>query len=428
MSGEYHAMYEELGMDVALHEQMVQSIHDSFERCVLGQTGRPEGMAYFDSLVEAAHGSRVQEVLDHKAAGGAFIGTFCIYVPDEVAWALGVLPLALCGGSGFSVPYAESRLPRDICPLIKSTLGMAFSGCCPFGGIKDMAVGETTCDAKKKTWDVMAAWGVNFHVMEVPQTKSERTEALWAAEVEDLRARLEELSGKGLQAEALTDAVRLMNRKRAALAELHAFRAEQRPPISGTDVLVITQGALVDDPARFGEQLEALNDELAERVAQDISPVPEGARRIMVGGSPAVMGNWKLHHLIETSGGVVVADESCTGTRYFEHLVPEIEGDVDAQLAAIADRYFQIDCACFSPNAERMENVVRLAKQYRVEGVIQYVLQYCHGYNVEAINVAAALGEIGVPSLTIETDYSEEDTGQLRTRIEAFMEMAPTAR
>jgi len=423
VSGQYHALYEELGMDVARHEEMVAAIHDSFARRVLSQNSRPEGMAYFDSLVEAAHSSRVQEVVEHKTAGGAFIGTFCIYVPDEIAWALGVLPLALCGGTGFTVPWAEGRLPRDICPLIKSTMGMAFSGCCPFGGLKDMAVGETTCDAKKKLWDVMAAWGVHMHVLDVPQKKTERTAAHWRAEVGEFRDALEELSGRTLEAGALTDAARLMNRKRGALAELHAFRKLNRPPISGTDVLVVTQGALVDDPERFAEHLEALNAELAERAAQGISPAPDGARRIMVGGSPAVMGNWKLHHLIETSGGVVVVDESCTGTRYFEHLVPEIEGDVEAQLAAIADRYLKIDCACFSPNTERMENVVRLAQEYRAEGAIQYVLQYCHGYNLEAINVAAALDEISVPNMTIETDYSEEDTGQLRTRIEAFLEM-----
>lgn len=423
MTREYHALYESLGMDVARHDEMVEAIQDSFTRRVLSQAGRPVGMAYFDSLVEAAHTSRVQEIVAHKAAGGAFIGTFCIYVPDEIAWALGVLPLALCGGTGFTVPRAESHLPRDICPLIKSTMGMAFAGCCPFGGLMDMAVGETTCDAKKKLWDVMAAWGEHMHVLDVPQKKTERTAAGWRAEVGEFRDALEELSGRALEAEALTDAVRLMNRKRRALAELHAFRRLDRPPISGTDVLVVTQGALIDDPARFAEHLEALNAELAERAAQGISPVPDGARRIMVGGSPAVMGNWKLHHLIESSGGVVVVDESCTGTRYFEHLVPEIEGDVEAQLAAIADRYLKIDCACFSPNTERMENVVRLAREYRVEGAIQYVLQYCHGYNLEALNVAAALKEIGVASMTIETDYSEEDTGQLRTRIEAFLEM-----
>jgi len=82
----------------------------------------------------------------------------------------------------------------------------------------------------------------------------------------------------------------------------------------------------------------------------------------------------------------------------------------------------KIDCACFSPNEERIENILRLAKEYRVHGVVQYVLQYCHGYNVEALNVARALKEEGIPGLKIETDYSEEDTGQLRTRIEAFLE------
>jgi benzoyl-CoA reductase/2-hydroxyglutaryl-CoA dehydratase subunit BcrC/BadD/HgdB len=421
---EHHAqMYEDLGMDVALHEQMVASIHDSFRRRVLSQSNRPEGMAYFDGLVEAAHGSRVQEILDHKAAGGAFIGTFCIYVPEEIAWALDVLPLPLCGGSGFSVPYAEQRFPRDICPLVKSTLGMAFSGCCPFGGIKDMAVGETTCDAKKKTWDVMASWGVNFHVLDVPQKKNARTEELWRAEVGQFRERLEELAGEALRAEALVDAVRLINRRRRALARLHAFRAEDRPPISGTDALVVTQGALVDDPQRFCDRLEALNAELDRRLDEGVSPVAEDAPRIMVGGSPAVMGNWKLHHLIESAGAAVVCDETCTGTRYFEHPVPEIEDDVEAQLAAIADRYLKIDCACFSPNSERIDNVVKLAEDYRVDGMIQYVLQYCHGYNVEAITVAEALKDAGVPGMTLVTDYSEEDTGQLRTRIEAFLEM-----
>ncbi len=423
MSHQYTEMYEQLGMNVELHGQMIEAIHDSFERQVLSQQGRPEGMEHFDGLVEAAHGERVREILDHKKAGGSFIGTFCIYVPEEIAWALDVLPLPLCGGSGFSVPYAAGRFPRDICPLVKSTLGMAFSGCCPFGGIKDMAVGETTCDAKKKTWDVMAVWGVNMHVLEVPQKKNARTVDLWRAEVSEFRDRLEDISGKRLVAERLTEAVRLINRRRKALAELHSFRMEERPPISGTDVLVATQGSLIDDPARCCDRLEALNDELRQRVAQGVSPIPEGVLRIMLGGSPAVMGNWKLHHLIESAGAVVVCDETCTGTRYFAHLVPEIEGDLEAQLSAIADRYLQIDCACFSPNTERIENIVDLAGQFRVDGMIHYVLQYCHGYNIEAITVAEALKEAAVPSITLETDYSEEDNGQLRTRIEAFLEM-----
>jgi benzoyl-CoA reductase/2-hydroxyglutaryl-CoA dehydratase subunit BcrC/BadD/HgdB len=102
--------------------------------------------------------------------------------------------------------------------------------------------------------------------------------------------------------------------------------------------------------------------------------------------------------------------------------VEERDGGLDAQIAAIAARYLEIDCSCFSPNDERISSVVRLARDHRVDGVVQYVLQYCHTYNVEAVRVASALKEAGVPSLKIVTDYSEEDTGQLRIRVEAFLE------
>jgi benzoyl-CoA reductase/2-hydroxyglutaryl-CoA dehydratase subunit BcrC/BadD/HgdB len=182
------------------------------------------------------------------------------------------------------------------------------------------------------------------------------------------------------------------------------------------------QTALVDDPPRFSERLEALNEELADRVRRGVGAAPAGAKRIMVSGCPSVMGNWKLHHLLEAAGAVIVCDETCTGTRYFSALVEESDGDLDAQIAAIAARYLTIDCSCFSPNDERIASVVRLARDHRVDGVVQYVLQYCHTYNVEAVRVAAALKEAGVPSLKVVTDYAEEDTGPLRIRVDAFLE------
>jgi benzoyl-CoA reductase/2-hydroxyglutaryl-CoA dehydratase subunit BcrC/BadD/HgdB len=144
----------------------------------------------------------------------------------------------------------------------------------------------------------------------------------------------------------------------------------------------------------------------------------------MVAGSPSVLGNWKLHHIIETAGAAVVCDESCTGTRYYRDLVDESAGTLDEQLAALADRYLTIDCACFTPNNDRLENVVALAKEYNVDGVVQYALQYCHTYNVESKRVAGALADAGFRSLEIVSDYSEEDEGQLRTRIEALLESA----
>lgn len=414
-------LLKNLGLDVELHHKIFDSIDRNFRKTVLAQNNRPGRMAYFDDVIHGAHGARVREIVERRAAGDKLIGTFCVYVPDELILALGAVPMALCGGTSLSIPYAEKMLPRDICPLVKSTLGLALSNTCPYGPIEDLAVGETTCDAKKKTWDILAAGG-DFHVLEVPQKKGPRDRDLWHEEVVEFKSRLEETTGRTLELAKLAEAVRLMNRKRRALARLNELRKEENPPLSGLDALVVMQGALIDDPLRFSERLEALNEELEDRVRRGFGVAPGGAKRILVSGCPSVMGNWKLHHLIETAGAVVVCDETCTGTRYFSALVEERDGDLDAQIAAIAARYLTIDCSCFSPNDERIASVARLARDYRVDGVVQYVLQYCHTYNVEAVRVASALKESGVPSLKIVTDYSEEDTGQLRIRVEAFLE------
>ncbi len=419
---EYEEMWRGLGLDVERHRALAEHTAAQFREQVLWQENRPRAMGYFDEVIHRAHSGRVREIIAHKEAGGKFIGTFCVYVPEEIAVALGVLPLALCGGTAFSVPYAERVFPRDMCPLVKSTLGLAFSKTCPYAPLEDMSVGETTCDAKKKTWDVLAE-RADFHVMEVPQKKSPRDAALWYEEVLAFKERLEDLTGKRLEADSLSEAVRLLNRRRRGLARLHSFRNLAAPPLSGLDTLVVTQAAFTDDAERFAVSLERLNQDLEERVARGLSVGREGAKRIMITGCPSVAGNWKLHHLLESSGALVVCDETCTGTRYFENLVPEADGDLEAQLRAIADRYLKTECACFSPNDERIESVLRLAEEYRVAGAVQYVLQYCHGYNLEAIRVASALKQKGIPSLKIETDYSQEDTGQLRTRIEAFLEM-----
>ncbi len=412
---------KDLGLDVELHHRIFDAVDRSFGKTVLAQKCRPAGLAYFDGVIRAAHGERVREIVERRAAGDKFVGTFCIYVPEEIILALGAIPVALCGGTAASIPYAEKMLPRDICPLVKSTLGLALSNTCPYGPIEDLAVGETTCDAKKKTWDILSKGG-DFHVLEVPQKKGARDRDLWHEEVRQFKARLEDLTGRTLEPDKLAGAVGLMNRKRRALARLNAFRKENDPPISGLDALVVMQGALVDDTLRFTDRLEALNDELEDRVRRGVGVAGGRAKRIMVSGCPSVLGNWKLHALVESAGALVVCDETCTGSRYYENLVEETGGALEIQLAAVADRYLKIECSCFSPNDERLDSILRLARAYRVDGVLQYVLQYCHTYNIEAVAVAAALKEAGVPSLKIVTDYAEEDTGQLRLRVDAFLE------
>ena len=194
-------MLKELGLDVELHHRIFDGIERSYQKTVLARTGRPSRMDYFDGVVRGAHGGRVAEIMARRAAGDKFVGTFCVYVPEELVLALGAVPVALCGGTAASIPYGETLLPRDICPLVKSTVGLALANVCPYGPIEDLAVGETTCDAKKKTWDLLARDG-GFHVLELPQKKGPRDRDLWRAEVGLFGARLEDLTGRRLEAEA----------------------------------------------------------------------------------------------------------------------------------------------------------------------------------------------------------------------------------
>lgn len=166
-SKQLHDMWAELNMDVKLHDQLLENSGKNHSRNFLWQKNRPKAMLAFDRALHDSHGQRVAEVIEHRKAGGKSIGSFCIYLPDEIAMAAKVLNIPLCGGTGFSVNYADKILPRDICPLVRSTFGMALSGTCPYKTLKDFVVGETTCDAKKKTWDLL-----NFRVLEVPQKKN----------------------------------------------------------------------------------------------------------------------------------------------------------------------------------------------------------------------------------------------------------------
>lgn len=417
----YEKMWQELGLDVGLHNEVLNYIDRNFQNTVGKQKNRPSAMKYFDNVIHESHGGRVAELLEEKSKGKKIVGFFCIYVPEEIIMALDLVPIALCGGTNFSVPYAEKTLPRDICPLVKSTLGLAFSKTCPYAPIKSLAIGETTCDAKKKVWDILSQ-KVNFHIMELPQKKDIIDTHLWNDEIHTLVEKLEKLAEKRLNLEVLKDKIEIMNNKRKALQRLAKLRLKEPIPISGLDTLVVMQAALNDEPVRFTRYVEELCDELEDRIKKGISVFSDNAKRVMVSGCPSVMGNWKIHSLIENSGGAVVVDETCTGVKYFKDLVDTKANDMDGLLSAIADRYLKLNCSCFTPNNDRLDMVKNLAQEGNVKGVVQYVLQYCHTYNIEAIRVEGALKQVNIPSIKIVTDYSEEDTGQLRTRIEAFLE------
>ena len=419
---DYRKMWEDLGMDVEMHDQLCAVLPQAFGDVFLSQENRPEGMDYYNMVVADIHGIRPAELIEHQKKGGKVFGTFCVYVPDEIVFAADAIATGLCGGSQFWVPGGEKVLPTNTCPLIKASVGARIDRTCPFFRIADMYVGETTCDGKKKAWEILAE-DVPVHVMNLPQMKRAKDVQAWAEEIETFKNIVEEFTGNKVTADKLAESIKLINNKRKALERLYDLRKNETLPISGCDALLISQIAFYDDPARFTQMTNKLCDELEKRVADGVSVVPAGTKRIMLTGTPLAIPNWKLHNIVETSGAAVVCEEMCTGTRYFEKLVEESGTTLEEQYQALANRYMNINCACFTPNSGRIDDILRLAKEYKVDGIIDVNLKFCNLYDTEGYFVERAMKEAGIPVLGIETDYTDSDAQQLRTRVSAFIEM-----
>ena len=413
-------MWKELDIDLKSHQDLMDALVPLYQELFLQKGNRPRAMEYFDAVVGDIHGTRIAELVKAREEGRPIIGTFCIFVPEEIILAAGGVCVGVCGGAQFSIPRGEEVLPQNLCPLIKSAVGFKLSRTCPYFQVLDVVVGETTCDGKKKAWETLGEF-MPVEVLEVPQRREAADLELWKKEVKRFKTFMEE-KGQPITPEKLREAMDLVNKKRAALAHLARLRWETPPPLSGLDGLLVEQVSFYDDPRRFTRQVEILVEELEERVEKGVGVVDTGSPRIMVAGSPMAIPNWKVHALVEEAGAVVVHEESCIGSRYYRDPVDLSGEDMDSLLEALARRYMKITCACFTPNLERPQRVVEEAISSKAHGVIYHSLSFCQIYEGEVRKVKRALEEANIPVLAITTDYSPQDREQLRTRIEAFLE------
>ncbi len=418
---DYTELWKHLGLNLENHAGLLGVLSEGYKNIYLSQKGRPSGMEYFDFVISEVHGLRIKEIHDAKESGRKVIGTFCVYVPEEIILAADAVAIGLCAGADVGAEEAEKFIPRNTCALIKAFMGFKLAGLCPYVQLTDLIVGETTCDGKKKAYEIFQDMTGKVYVMEIPNMKNEDGQHLWAKEVMRFKETVEAITGKTITLENLRKSASLVKAKRRALQRLSALRAADPVPVSGLDALLVNQVSFYDDPVRFTQMTNRLCDELEERVKKGMGVVPRGTPRVLISGSPMAIPNWKLHSLIEGSGAVVVGEESCVGERNFRDLLAENFSSVEDAVKKMAARYLQIDCACFTPNDERLENIQAMVGKLKASGVIHYALQFCTPYMMEAYKVEKVLRK--TPFMRLETDYSMEDVGQLKTRVEAFMEM-----
>ncbi len=419
---DYREMWTQLGLDLKSHDALLAVLGRAYKDIFLTQKNRPAGMKYFDFVTSEVHGLRIKELMDARAQGRIVVGSYCVFVPEELILAVDGISVGLCSGAEWNFAGAEEVLPRNLCPLIKSAFGFKMGKVCPYLEVSDIVVGENTCDGKKKSYEVLAPMVKDLYVMDLPQVKSEAGRALLRAEYGRFVEKLEAASGRKITADALRKRIEIVNAKRLAVKRLAAIRKADPAPISGLDALLINQIFFFDDPVRFTEAVNKLCDELEERVKEGAGVFPKGTTRILISGCPMAVPNWKVPAIVESSNAVIVGEESCIGERGTQWLTEGQGNTVEEMLDRITERYFRIDCAVFTPNASRLDHVREMTKKYDAAGVIHYSLQFCQPYIVESGPVERELEKEGIPVFRLETDYSQEDTGQLRTRVEAFVE------
>jgi len=419
---DYREMWSHLGLDLKSHDALLTTLGSAYRDIFLSQKDRPEGMKYFDFVMSEVHGLRIKELMDAKAEGRKVVGSYCVFVPEELILAVDGVSVGLCAGAEFNFEGAEAVLPRNLCPLIKSAFGFKLGRVCPYVEASDIIVGENTCDGKKKAYEVLAPMVKDLFVIDLPQMKSDVGKHLLGGEYRKFMKKLEDASGKKITVETLKKGIEMTNAKRKAVKRLADFRKADPAPISGLDALLVNQVFFYDDPVRFTASVNTLCDELEGRVKDSKGVFPKKTTRVLISGCPMAVPNWKVPTIVETSGAVIVGEESCVGERGTQWLTDDKGETVDELLGAITERYFKIDCAVFTPNPSRIDHIKDMYKRYNAQGVIHYSLQFCHPYTVESGPVEADLEKAGIPVLRLETDYSQEDTGQIKTRVEAFRE------
>jgi len=358
-------------------------------------------------------------VMALKEQGIPLVGTYCTFMPQEIAMAAGAVVVSLCSTNDETIEEAEKDLPRNLCPLIKSSYGFGKTDKCPYFYFADMVIGETTCDGKKKMYEYMADFKA-VHVMQLPNSATDAaSRALWRTEILRLQQQIEARFGQPISETALREAIRLKNRERQATADFYRLGQLNPPALSGTDILKV----LSDSTLRFVKNV--LIPALTAMTAQEKTQWQEGQRldprpRILITGCPIGGAAEKVVRAIEENGGWVVGYENCTGAKATERNVAE-EGDV---YDALTDKYLAIGCSCISPNTERLRLLSQMVEEYQADGVVDVILQACHTYAVESLSIKRHLRkQHDLPYMAVETDYSTSDVGQLSTRVAAFIEM-----
>jgi len=368
-------------------------------------------LAWFGNMIQNCYEYASAE----KAKGRRIVGIMCEYTPRELIMAADAVPVCLCGGEASMIPPAEEHLPANLCPLIKSTYGYHIQKKNPFLEMADLIVAETTCDGKKKMYELMAE-ARPMHVLELPQKPADSDAmAHWISEIRKLRARLQDCFGVEITDDRVGQAIRIMNCERALRRELAALMKSESPALTGRQLL-----QLKSNISGINADFEQYSKAVALYKSAKPCPRPDSQVRVLMTGVPMVHGAERVLEIIESHGGLVVCMDNCTGLK---PILEDVDETAEDPIVALAEKYFHLPCSVMTKNDRRLEVLRSLVAEYRPQCIIELIWQACLTYDVESYFVKeVAEKELGIPYLRIETDYSPSDSARIAMRAEALFE------
>lgn len=351
-------------------------------------------------------------IREWKRRNKPVLGYACSYTPEEIIYAGGILPIRVLG-SLEPPKLADIYLPVNVCSFAKSCLDRALK---EEYSLLDGYVVSNSCDNQNKIYDLWRHCTAipRTYFINTPHSITENALKFFCKELERFKEWLMKSFKTEISEENLKNAIETFNENRRLLKQLYELRKPNPPLVSGSEALEIVLSSTMIPKNEHNKLLHELLDGIERR-----EDLPKEGERLLVSGT--VMSSSKILRLIESVGGCVVADDLCTGSRYFWDLVKE-NGE---PMTTITERYLRkIPCPFMNSSEERFKHVREMVKLFDVEGVLIFSLKSCDVYSFDAPLLAEELRENeGLPVLCLEWEHSLSGIAQLRTRIEAFIEM-----
>ncbi|MFC1485244.1 2-hydroxyacyl-CoA dehydratase subunit D [bacterium] len=340
------------------------------------------------------------------------IGWFCTYTPEEIFYAAGLFPIRVIPTAS-SITHNYSCMPSNLCPYVMNSLDTAQYFNEDF--LKGVVI-VNSCDAMRKMYD---AWKYYIktpflHFLDLPKSINIESKEYFKKSLSKLVKDIESHYNVTITNQDLTKAISLCNETRRMLKKLYDFRKQDNPPISGSEIFNIIKASMINHKKEFNMYLESLIEAIEQG---KISKTFNGPRILIIG---SYFGSEELTQIIESYGSIVVADQLCMGSLYFENLIDTDKDPLDA----IAQRYlYKPPCSRMLEYDRKISHLLGLINDNRIDGVIFSTLKFCDSSLFSYPQIKEDLQKKNIPILLLESDGTSSNIGQSKTRIQTFIEL-----